>query len=105
MAGRFSAFETLDEVRRQPALYLGAHSVSHLQAFLQGARHLAWKHGISEDDRERFNAFHEWLASKYGWSPATAGWAAIVLKESGDDEAKALGLFFELLDEYRTRGG
>ncbi|MGB4775443.1 MAG: hypothetical protein WBP45_09745 [Daejeonella sp.] len=39
---------------------------------------------------------------QYNWLESTAGWKNIILKENDFDEEKALKVFFEMIDEFKT---
>jgi hypothetical protein len=101
MAGRFDVYEVIDRIRRYPAMYLGQTSLIRLKAFLDGCFWVATEHALPTDDCPPFGELYDWVARRYGWYESTAGWCNIILQECGGDDAKALGRFFELIDEYR----
>lgn len=100
----FNVYQFLDVLRERPALWLGDHSLTRLDAFLQGCWFMG--HVFFLDCRESppFGKLHDWVAQRLGWGRTSAGWCTIILHECGGDERRALDRFFELLDEYR-RGG
>jgi hypothetical protein len=96
-------YELLDAIRPRPALYFGDNKISSLSAFLSGYDFSTSVHNI--EDKSVFPPFwyfHEWAMHKYNWCESTAGWKNIILKENGNNEEKALKVFFEMIDEFKT---
>jgi hypothetical protein len=61
---------------------------------------MAHENGIERCEHPDFHGLHDWVAKRFGWDESTTGWCNIILKESGADDAKALDMFFERVDEY-----
>jgi hypothetical protein len=98
---KFDVYETISLIRQRPALYIGSHSLIRLRAFLNGCFYLAREQDIHCSESPDFGGLHDWLAKRFGWYESTAGWCNIILQECGDDDSKALDLFFELIEEFR----
>ena len=99
-----SVFEILQKVRSKPGLFLGATSISRLEAFLAGYDSGLATFKVMLSGYEAFHDFHQWVADKLGFSNATSGWCSMILKHSKNEE-DALGRFFELLDEFKSERG
>lgn len=99
---RFNVYELFALVRSRPGMWLGESSLTRLQLFVFGCLHITQDFGIKLDEAEPdFAGLHDWVAQRFGWRHSTAGWCHIILHACGGDEAKALEVFFELIEEYR----
>ena len=91
----------LDLIRERPEMYLGSLSLSALCHFLNGYEMSLQVHDIQEKPPVPRD-FREWVAERLHFSESTKGYRTMILQRM-PDEAMALKLFFELLDEYRAR--
>ncbi len=100
--GKYWIYDWIDQIRKRPWMYIGKHSITQLHIHLWWF--LTWIeiNGLYSFENPPFDLFHEWTAHKFWWYESTAWWANIILKESDNDESKALDNFFILLDEFRN---
>ena len=95
-------YDLLQKVKQRPALYLGKHSLSHLQVFLDAYTFARRELGIEITEQEReFEDFQEWIEQRFN-QPDTQSWSRIILFYSGD-ESDALDRFFELFEDFLRR--
>jgi hypothetical protein len=85
-------------------MYLGRHSICLLRAFLDGYQLACEDAHLEVTGGPDFHGLHDWVAQWYGRTDSPRGWCGIILEECGGDDAKALEVFFTLLDEYRQSG-
>ncbi|MBD1942803.1 hypothetical protein H6F50_10610 [Coleofasciculus sp. FACHB-712] len=84
-------------------MYLGKKSITLLKAFISGYYFARQTNNVAIlEEIPPFGQFHDWIARYYNWESSTAGWNNIILQEFGD-EAKALDVFFELLELFKQR--
>jgi hypothetical protein len=90
-------YDSLDKMRERPAMYLGSHSITRMEAFISG-----FYEGSNDDITENppFDNFNDFVGKFYG-KYTTAGWKNLILADHYGDEIEALDRFFVLLDEYR----
>lgn len=100
--GRFDVYETIALIRPRPALYIGYHSLVRMSAFVDGCFHMAKEYGIECCEEPKLSGLHDWVAKRFGWHESTAGWRNIIFQESGEDDSKALDMFFELVEEFHS---
>lgn len=103
MATPFDLYAVIDRIRQRPGMYFGVPSLTRLRAFLDGCVFAVDECGGKIVSNPEFGELHDWVATRFGWRESTAGWCNILLAGCGNDEAKALALFFDLIDEYRRR--
>ena len=98
---RLTIDDSLDQVRRRPAMYLGRKSLRDLASWLHGYRHALFAHGLLADGMEDwFHSFDEFVQDRYDWHDV-GGWAGKIAYRYWDDDA-AFDEFFRLLDEFRA---
>ena len=90
-------------IRARPATYLGSKSITKLKSFLDGyyfSKYESDPHlSLENNDEEVFwLKFQDWLEDKYQVK-SNQSWVAIIRFFSTDDAA-ALDLFFDLVDEF-----
>ncbi len=88
---------SLDKMRERPAMYLGSHSITRMEAFISGF-YEGSKDEITENPT--FEGFNDFVGKFYG-KYTTAGWKNLILSDHYGNEKEALDRFFVLLDEYR----
>lgn len=99
----YNIYELIDLIREKPGMYIGDPKISTMRAFLNGYELTSMIHNIKGlNVFPPFWYFNEWAIHTYGWRQSTAGWANIILEENDRDEKKALSVFFDLLDEFKT---
>ena len=90
-------------MKNRTGMYIGEYKISAMRSFIDGYHFFASTHDIAiKEVFPQFWYFHEWAMHKYDWGESTAGWKNIILSENGNDEAKALDVFFEMIDEFKT---
>jgi len=97
----FSLYGLLENIKRRPGMYLGSSSIIRLKSYLDG--YFSAREDMScEKTQEQlhFQGFQDWIQKRYRVS-SSQSWSQIILFYSSD-EIKALDLFFELLEEYKT---
>lgn len=99
----YNIYELINLIREKPGMYIGDPKISTMSAFLNGYELTSMIHNIEGlNVFPPFWYFNEWAMRTYGWSQSTAGWANIILEENDRDEEKALLVFFDLIDEFKT---
>lgn len=92
--------ELLNLIRPRPGLYLGARSITRLRCFLDG-----FSAGYSYPKMQPLIPdFQDFIEKKYS-EIRTISWNNILLEASGNDEEKALELFFREFDEFTEKKG
>ena len=89
----------LNVVKQRPAMYLGQKHISKLPNFILGYQ---FSDMISRQNPDFYfgeKGFLDWYVDKY-CPPPTSFWQDYFLSQTGNDESKALDLFFERLAEY-----
>ncbi|MDB5276183.1 MAG: hypothetical protein JWR61_1138 [Ferruginibacter sp.] len=88
-------------IRERPGMYLGLAKISKLPNFILGYQFCS---NISQNEIDFYfgeKGFIEWYTSRY--NPAqTSFWQDYFLAETGNDEHKALTLYFTRLEEYHN---
>ena len=97
-------YDVLDVVEQRPGMYLPIPSLSALAGFIEGFDMAYVIHRSLPQETPPFYEFSEWLRQKH--SPTITGqvphsWFKVISALSGNDDQRALGLFFALLHEYR----
>jgi hypothetical protein len=90
-------YDSLDKMRERPAMYLGSHSITRLEAFISGF-YEGSNYEITENPP--FDGFNDFVGKFYG-KYTTAGWKNLILADHYGNEHEALDRFFVLLDEFR----
>jgi hypothetical protein len=96
-------YETLQQIKEAPGMYLGRPSVSDLFMFLAGYEFARLQMGIALDESEElfFDDFQPWLQERLGVQSVTS-WAKLIMLSCHDEKAGFLK-FFHLLDEFRKQ--
>ncbi|MET8983751.1 hypothetical protein ABZX85_50160 [Streptomyces sp. NPDC004539] len=98
----------LEEVRLRPNMWVRDCSLLHLDSLLTGYRMALGVHGIAEPfdfwTPGGESRFSEWLGRRLGRVSAL-GWAVEIEREAEREGRPAMGMFFELLDEFRVGRG
>jgi hypothetical protein len=96
-------FEVIENIKARPALFFGDSKITSLNAFLHGYDFCESVNGKQQNHVfPPFWYFNEWAMHKYNWPESTAGWKNIILQENQNDEEKALKVFFEMIEEFKT---
>ncbi|MEH2027241.1 hypothetical protein [Nostoc sp.] len=95
--------EILSNIKKRPAMYLGANSpITILDMLLRGYSLARKEVSVPPTEPEReFEGFQLWVEEKYGINSGQS-WSKIILFYSVD-EHEALQKFFELFEEYLNR--
>jgi len=101
MTRSITVYETVEQIRSRPAMYLGQCARIRLRAFLEGRCFINHEFGIPYHAQPDFGDFHDWVARRFVWRQSTAGWCNAMLEECGGDDRKALDTFFGLVEEVR----
>ena len=86
-------------IKERPGMYLGTAQISKLPNFILGYEFCS---NISQTKPDFYfgeNGFIEWYTSRYRPGQKSY-WQDYFLEESGNDEHKALQLYFTRLEEY-----
>ncbi len=93
-------YALIDQIRKRPAMYFGANSITALQNFINGYTYACYAQEIQENECPRWGDFHEFVRAKTGFYESTSGWCNMILDVNDRDEAKALTMFFVLFDAF-----
>ncbi|MDJ1501192.1 hypothetical protein [Xanthocytophaga agilis] len=94
-------YQLLDKIKPRPGMYLGKGSISALAQFIGGYDYAFHSLGIDNPEMPPFHMFHEWAAHRFNWYEATAGWSHIILQECEGNEARALDVFYQVLEDFK----
>ncbi len=115
----FNTYAVLEKIERRPSMYIGKSSLWSLKSFLDGYTLAMCDAGVTDIAEPDFHGFHAWVAKKFGFYEATAGWANMILAVALGYDAKtidwevyadsiskteheeSLNMFWKLLLEYR----
>jgi hypothetical protein len=86
-------------IRRRPAMYLGAKSITRLGVFVDGYNTCVQFHSIKENCKPSLWLFYIWVSKKF--QDRSKNWPGIILDYYDGNEELALDKFFELFDEFR----
>ena len=87
-------------LRKRPAMYLGANTITKLHDHLQGYKMAYWFNDIDNSvDRNFFDNFNEFVYRYYGVT-TNDSWKGVILEQCFGDEQRALDTFFELFDLF-----
>ncbi|MCC9656710.1 hypothetical protein LOC70_12940 [Rhodopirellula sp. JC737] len=92
----------LDDVRKRPALYIGAKTLTGLFHFLGGYQFARTEHDIINNELALPDDIHDWIAYRLHFKESTSGWHSMILSRTSD-ESLAFDQFFALLDEHEGR--
>lgn len=95
-----SLYELINLIRKRPAMFVGAISITALQNFINGYTYACYVKDIEEDERPPWGDFHEFVRARTGFYESTSGWCNMILDVSDRDETKALAMFFTLFDNF-----
>jgi hypothetical protein len=95
--------EVLRKIEAKPGMYLGKPSIDHLFMFLVGYKTARRELGqeLTAQEEDFCGEFQPWLQQKYRLQ-TVASWSQIISSHTADD-AEALQMFFQLLDEFLSR--
>ena len=93
-------YALIDQIRKRPAMYFGADSITALQNFINGYIYACHAKDMEENERPPWGDFHEFVRAKTGFYESTSGWCNMILDVNDRDEAKALAMFFVLFDTF-----
>lgn len=120
MAREFSFYDVIDKIRLRPGMFIGDTSPNSLCVFLEGYRMAMHEAGMADASQPPLHGFHDWVASRLGYSSSVPGWANMILAMTmglnpttvswGEidrsatrlQQADATTRVFALLDEYRS---
>ena len=96
-------YETLQQIKKAPGMYLGRPSVSDLFLFLVGYEFARTEMGaeLDEDEELFYDSFQPWLQQRLGVKSVTS-WAKLIMLSCHDEKA-GFDKFFLLLDEFRQQ--
>ena len=92
----------LDDIRKRPAIYIGAKTLTGLFHFLGGYQFARIEHDVSDNHLCLPNDIHDWIAYRLHFRESTSGWHSMILERT-TDESLAFDRFFALLDEHKAR--
>jgi hypothetical protein len=100
-------YDLLEEVRLRPGMWVRGSSLQHLDSMLYGYHVASKVHGAKEElDFRQGGPFNDWLWSQLGYGyESSLGWAVEIERTAEATDRPAIGLFFELLDEFRAEQG
>lgn len=96
-------YSLLEKMKVRPGMYLGNSKISSMDNFLNGFNFAEMITGKRlKKEFPPFWYFHEWVMDKYKYNESTAGWKNIILTENENNEEKALQIFFDMIEEFKT---
>ncbi len=98
----FDIYELIEEIRPNVPMYVGDYSLIKLKSFLEACEYMAYAFGIECSDTPSFHGLHLWVAMRFLGHESAMGFCQIILEECSGDDKKALDMFFNLLDEYKS---
>jgi len=100
-----SIYDVLAPLRRKAGLYIADPELTRLQAFIVGYQCGLARGGLTfREESPDFSGFHDWIATRLGYSSCTMGWYKMIRGRCAS-EREAFDRFYELLDEFRSSGG
>lgn len=93
--------QLLSRLRRSPELYLGKPSLRDFFHMSSGYQYAMETAGLRAQHNLLPEGLNEFANRRYGGGMGTRNWYSIIALHEPDDD-KALGVFFEILDEYLT---
>lgn len=100
--------ELMEKIRKRPAMYLGKKSITSMRIFLDGIHMGKYIYGMNKAFPRKellplpMDFLHDYAAVKYHYRESTKGWNGILLEQAGNDEEKALELFFSLYQDFQN---
>jgi len=83
-------------------MYLGQKSIDLLSAFIEGYQYAIDSYQIIDEMETRFQKFRVWVINFYHAEEYTGGWKQVILDNCDDDSEKAVDVFFDLYDQFKT---
>jgi hypothetical protein len=83
-------FDTLEEIKIKPEMYLGAKKLTYLYHFING--YLCKSMDVNDNESPKIRELHFWLPKKTGIN--VDNWLQNLLIKANFDEEKAIDLFF-----------
>jgi hypothetical protein len=83
-------------------MYLGQKSILMLSAFIDGYQYALHSFEISDHKSTKFDDFRNWVIHFYKAGQYSGGWHHLILDNCNDDDQKALDIFFELYDRFKS---
>ncbi|WP_178984624.1 hypothetical protein [Winogradskyella helgolandensis] len=111
-------YKLLKQIEPRPALWTGENSLKSIRTFLNGYSFALTEHKLIETLSLKETNFHDWVASRLGYSESTAGWDNMILASTIGIDLKHISWenfdvnikevqhkesilkFYELLEEY-----
>lgn len=98
-------YDTIDELRERPALFMGKKSLTVLRNFIDGG-YAFFKFNLDDEKKELyplpFSFFNYFVANYYNYNESTSGWKNIILCENNNDEELSYDIFYMLFDKFRS---
>lgn len=98
----FDIYELIEEIRPNVAMYIGDYSFIKFKSFLRVVNTWFTRLALSVPTPPSFHGLHQWVARRFLGHESAMGFGRIILAECGGDDKKALDMFFNLLDEYKS---
>ncbi|MCW9016555.1 MAG: hypothetical protein OQJ89_06310, partial [Kangiellaceae bacterium] len=75
----YSIYDVLATIERRPGMYVGEVSLYSLMTYLHGYEMAMRDAEVEDESQPKFQDFHEFVRSHYGYFESTAGWARMIL--------------------------
>jgi hypothetical protein len=95
-----SLYALIKQIKDRPGFYFDAENITALNHFVNGYLQALAAKNIDEAETPPFRDFHDFVRCRTQFSESTSGWRNMLLSCNGNDEAKALDMFFILFDEF-----
>jgi hypothetical protein len=93
-------YALIRQVKQRPGFYFDADNLSALYHFINGYLQALAAKNIEEKLTPPLSDFHEFVRRRTQFGESTSGWRSMLLSYNGNDEAKALGMFFILFEAF-----
>jgi hypothetical protein len=93
-------YALIRQIKERPGFYFDAESISAMYHFISGYMHACIMNNFQTAEFPPFGDFHECVRQRTKFSESTSGWRHMLLSHNGNDEAKALDMFFVLFEEF-----
>ena len=120
---KYNIYDLLETISKRTAMYTGQNNFRSISSFIGGYSYAMEELGIKDIAYPPFSDFNDWVKIKLGFKSSVPGWSNLILcsamgldtntpsfdweelesKATEVAQKKATKLFFELIDEFKTK--